>query len=103
MIKIQTDHSKLLINNVSKHLDPLKQVYEAQGSQYKNFIQNLKDLDINHAYALVEMTKKLKELVKTNLQRTTDQLKKTVDSLHSDFIKKTKKFNETKKEAEKLY
>jgi len=35
------------VRNVSKHLDPLKLVYEEQGSQYKNFIQSLKDLDVN--------------------------------------------------------
>jgi hypothetical protein len=43
---------------------------------------------VSHANLLVEMTKKLKELIKTNLCKITEELKKVVEDLHSEYIKK---------------
>ena len=71
------------MRNASKHLDPLKAAYVAQGSEYKNFIQSIKDLDTVYADSLVTLTKKLKELVKTNLQKNTDVFKKVVNKYNN--------------------
>lgn len=57
------EHSQVLIKNVSKHLDPLKKVYEEQGSKYQNFIASLKDLDVQQANTITTMSLKLKELI----------------------------------------
>ncbi|CDW71523.1 UNKNOWN [Stylonychia lemnae] len=102
-IKIQTEHSQILVRNVSKHLDPLKLVYEEQGSQYKNFIQSLKDLDVNQANTIVEMTKKIKELIDERIVKLTKNMKKACEKYSQNYTKKQKEYMESQVLTDKLY
>ncbi len=75
-IQHKQDHAKILLKNATKHLDPLKQVYEAQGSGYKNFIHHVKELDVSHATSTFDLTQKMQTVIKNLLVKTTETMKK---------------------------
>jgi len=65
----------------------MKLQYEALGSQNQHFIQSLKDLDVTHASNLLEATQQMKELIKQNIQKNTELLKKTAEKIQVAFNK----------------
>jgi F0F1-type ATP synthase membrane subunit b/b' len=103
MMKIQLEHSQSLIKNANKYLDPLKASYEARGSLNHEFIGCVKDLDVNQATSLADTTKQVRELVKTNIARNSDLVKKTAEKMNSQFKKQSKAMTETMKDADKAY
>ena len=60
-------------------------------------------MDVAYANSLIELSKKLKELVNTNIQKINDHLKKAVNQLHSEFKKKSKLYLESQALTEKYY
>ncbi len=102
-MKIQLDHSVALIKNANKFLDPLKQAYEVLGSQNQHFIGNLKDLDVSHANNLAETTKIVKEMIKENLGKYTDLIKKTAEKQQVTFKKLQKAYTDKSERADKAY
>jgi len=53
------------------------------GSQNQHFIQALKELDVTHANNISETTKTLRELIKTNILKNTEVIKKTAEKLQT--------------------
>eukprot|EP00347_Sterkiella_histriomuscorum_P012073 403369992 len=102
-IKIQTEHSQVLVRNVTKHLDPLKKVYEEQGSKYHFFIQSLKELDVQQANTIVEMSKNLKLLIEEKIVKLTKNMKKACEKYSQNYTKKQKEYLESQVLADKLY
>ena len=49
------------------------------GSQNQHFIGHLKDLDVSHATNLAETTKAVKELIKDNIGKNTELIKKIAE------------------------
>jgi hypothetical protein len=45
------------------------------------------DLDTGHAKSLADTTQMLKELIKENIFKNSDLIKKTAEKLHSQFVK----------------
>lgn len=63
----------------------------------------MKDLDTNHATNLVEATKQIRELIKDNIFKNTDIIKKTAEKMQSQFTKIQKVFIEKMKATDKAY
>ena len=84
---------------MSKYLDPLKQQYEVLGSSNQHFIQSLKDLDVTHANNIADTTVQIKELIKVNISKNTEMIKKTAEKLQSAFNKQNKSFNDKMKKT----
>lgn len=81
----------------------MKLAYEAKGSQHAEFVQSVKDLDVNQATSLADTTKQVRELIKTNIGRNSELVKKTADKMHSQFKKQHKLLAEVMKETDKAY
>jgi len=103
MIKIQLEHSQSLIKNANKYLDPLVTGYDYRAPQNSLFIKALKDLDVTHANRLTETTTKTRELIRGNISKNSDAVKKITEKLQSQFQKAQKIFNEGVKRTEKAY
>ncbi len=63
----------------------------------------MKDLDTIHATNLVEATKQIRELIKDNIFKNTDIIKKTAEKMQSQFTKIQKVFIEKMKATDKAY
>ena len=81
MIKIQLEHSQSLIKNASKYLDPLTAAYDAKNSETSGFIKSLKELDVSHATNLSETSKQIRDLIKSNISKNSELVKKTAEKL----------------------
>ena len=92
-----------MIKNANKYLDPLKLAYEVKGSSNQHFIQSLKDLDTTHARTLSDTTLQIRELIKENIFKNSDTIKKTAEKLQSQFTKIQKIFLEKMKATDKAY
>ena len=103
MIKIQLEHSQSLIKNASKYLDPLTAAYDAKNSETSDFIKSLKELDVSHATNLSETSKQIRDLIKSNISKNSELVKKTAEKLLIPFQKQSKLYIELIKKTDKAY
>lgn len=103
MIKIQLEHSQSLIKNASKYLDPLTAAYDAKNSETSGFIKSLKELDVSHATNLSETSKQIRDLIKSNISKNSELVKKTAEKLLIPFQKQSKLYIELIKKTDKAY
>ena len=59
-----------------------------------NFISSLKDLDVQQAKVIEDMTKRLKELIEERIGKSTKVMKKTCDKYSQNYTKKQKEYLE---------
>jgi hypothetical protein len=63
----------------------------------------LKDLDVTHANNLAETTKQIKDLIKDNIFKNTEVIKKIAEKMQSTFNKQQKVYLEKMKLTDKAY
>jgi len=66
-------------------------------------LKSLKDLDVNHANKLSETAASVRELIKTNISKNKETVKKVAEKLQVQFDKAAKVFYEGVKKTEKAY
>ena len=73
------------------------------GSQNQHLIGHLKDFDVSHANNLAETTKVMRELIKDNIGKNTDLLKKTAEKQQVTFKKILKNYIDKCEKADKAF
>ena len=91
-MRIQLEHTQSLIKNANKYLDPLIAGSEARAPQNFQFLKSLKELDVSHANKLSETATSVKDLIKKNISKNRENVKKVAEKLHVQFDKATKIF-----------